>query len=397
MRYNNQMRIIVSSQALTPWYGGSAISEASLSAHLSKFADVTVLCPQGNLDYAFARSFGVKEVREYQPIEVFDAWKDNTHWLSQCLDGADIFHMNGHWKWENYFFARLCKKKGIPYILHPRGMLLVDQRKPVLKRLFNLTIGNWVARHAARVIALSHFEVAQFAPYKLSSNRITVLPNGVDAPKLTGADDIPLGLNEDYPFFLYLGRLVDRKNILFLLDAFSHYRLSGGQAVLLLVGPVERDYDQKIEARINELKLGGLARILPPVYGNEKWQFMKKARAVIYPTIDEPFGRVPFEAIAAGAFPIVPDESGSAEYLTPFLPECIYRHQDVQSLVSVMSGLELKRKNTDTESLVKAQGWVRDVLDWDKVAGSVMKIYEEALEEKNPRRNKSHPSSRAAG
>ena len=172
---------------------------------------------------------------------------------------------------------------------------------------------------------------------------------------------------------------------------------SGGQAALLLIGPAERDYDQKIEARIKGLKLGAFARVLPPVYSNEKWQYMRKAQAVIYPTNDEPFGRVPFEAIAAGTYPLIPDESGSAEYLRPLLPECIYRNQDEHSLIAVMNELERKRRGSDTESLTKAQAWVRDVLDWDKVASAVMKTYEDVLQEKNPKQGKAHLPSRATG
>src|SRR4051812_15158064 len=102
------MHIIVTSQALTPWYGGSAISEASLCSHLGKNCKVTVLCREGAVDYAFVQSFGLKDVREYRPREVVDAWRNPKHWLSRTLDEADVFHLNGHWKWENYFFARLC-------------------------------------------------------------------------------------------------------------------------------------------------------------------------------------------------------------------------------------------------------------------------------------------------
>ena len=68
---------------------------------------------------------------------------------------------------------------------------MVDRRKPVLKRLFNVLLGNWVVSHAARVIALSHFEVSQFSPYKLPAGRIIILPNGIAIPKINDLEGSP--------------------------------------------------------------------------------------------------------------------------------------------------------------------------------------------------------------
>jgi glycosyltransferase involved in cell wall biosynthesis len=312
-------------------------------------------------------------VRTFSPWELLDAVGNPNHWLHDFLDGADVFHLNGHWRPENYLFTRLCRRKGIPYVMHPRGMFLVGHRKAALKRLFNLLIGNEMASHAAKVIALSQYEVRQFRPYPIASERIEVVPNGIPLPGDAGK----AVAQTEARYFLYIGRLESRKNLLFLVEAFADYVRAGGKSLLYLVGPVEHGYDLRIHEKVRELKLGKQVMICPPAYDAEKWKFLRNACAVIYPTVDEPYGRVPFEAVAAGTFPIIPDESGSAEYLSGFFPYCIYKHQNPASLVAVMRETEKRSEASDRGDLAKARAWVADTLDWKRIADRVVAIYRE--------------------
>jgi glycosyltransferase involved in cell wall biosynthesis len=378
------MRIVVTSQALTPWYGGSAISEASLCSHLGKNCEVTILCREGAVDYAFLQSFSLKDVREYRQREVVEAWRDPRHWLSRCIAGADVFHLNGHWRWENFFFARICVEKKIPYILHPRGMLLLGHRRIWLKRAFNWVLGNWIVGHASAVVALSRFELKQFQPYRTREGAQIVIPNGIiprsDPRVLPPKENLP----GRTPFFLFLGRIEARKNLLFLVDTFHRYISEGGQANLYLIGPVERNYDKAILGRVQTLGLERKVRLMPPVYEPERSLYFRKALAVIYPSFEEPFGRVPFEAIAAGGVPIVPDASGSAEYLQPFLPTCIYRHEDAESLLRAMKALEGQQTRDFEESLARARHWVEENLNWDNVTERVLKLYQDVAGDRKP-------------
>lgn len=362
------MKIVVLSSGLQSEYGGSAISEASLCASLSREAEVIVLCPKDRWDPAFSQRFGLKGIRGFAPHEPLNALGSPLHWLHEALAGADIFHLNGHWRWENYFFTRLCLAKGIPYVMHPRGMFLLGHRKVALKHVFNWLLGDEMARQAARVIALSRYETRQFRYYPISPERIAVIPNGITVPS---AFRRPEGSE---PYLLYLGRLEARKNLVFLIEAFADYARGGGPCRLDLVGPIEKGYDRQILDACERYRMLGRVRILPPVYDDKKWEMMAAAKAVLYPTVDEPFGRVPFEAVAAGAYPIVPDESGSAEYLAKFLPECIYRHQNPASLVNAIRAVEAR--TADARELQDARAWVVRELEWGRVAGKVLALYE---------------------
>jgi glycosyltransferase involved in cell wall biosynthesis len=366
------LRIVVVSSGLRPEYGGAAISEASLCTALTPHGEVRVLCPKERWAPEFTSHLGLGGVRPFSPVEVLTAMVNGRHWLHGVLDGADILHLNGHWRWENYLFTRLCRAKGIPYLLHPRGMFVVAHRNVVLKRFFNLLFGKQIVRHAAKIIALSRHEISQFEPYPISPERIAVVPNGIPIPdgSRTGT-----AVPEDTTYFLYIGRLERRKNLLFLVDAYDLYLRTGGKARLLMMGPAERGYDDEILAKIRALRITDNVSLIPPVYDGGKWQYIRDARAVIYPTTYEPYGRVPFEAVAAGTFPIVSDDSGSAEYLSPFLPYCIYQHSSHSSLVETMKAIE---RRTDRDDLTRARAWMADALDWKSIADTVVRIYGEA-------------------
>jgi len=367
------MKIVLLSSGLRPEYGGSAISEASLAAALAPHSSVTMLCPTGRWASTFTGRFGLDDVRVFSPFDVVSAFVARGHWLRGLLDTADIVHVNGHWRWETYLITRLCRRAGVPYVLQPRGMLLVGHRNVALKRLFNHLIGCEIVRRAATVIALSRYETTQFEPYRISSDRIAIVPNGIPHPPVPRT--ATTGNLNRTPHFLYIGRLEARKNVLVLVDAYAEYRRSGGTARLVMVGPAERGYDDEVRAHVHALALTPHVSLLPPVYDDGKWSMIRAAIAVIYPTVHEAYGRVPFEAVAADVFPLVPDESGSAEYLAPFLPYCIYDHRSHFALAAAMRAVE---RRSDRADLARARAHLTCVLDWKQIAATVVALYEAA-------------------
>lgn len=367
------MKLVFVSSSLGDQWGGPSLSESTLVRKMKPYCDVEVLCPADKLSIDFAKKQGLEKVKSYRPAEVFAAWLLGKHWICEKIKNADLVHINGHWRWENHFLARLAVRYDKPFVLHPRGMCLVGHRKVLLKKTFNALIGNYIVRKASRIIVLSHFEAKQLAPYSVDDKKIVVIPNGI----YSSDKDILLEAEESSPvegkYFLYLGRLETRKNLLFLVEAFAKYLERGGKARLICVGPVEHGYDKQIKAKSVELKVDDRVDILKPAYGSRKWQYMRSASAVLYPSYDEAFGRVPFEAILAGTYPIVSDASGGAEYLGRFLNKGIYRHNDCEDLATQLQAME---ESEAEEDLKKAEAWVREELNWGRVAQSVCEMYQ---------------------
>jgi len=238
-----EMRILFFSSGLAPEYGGAAISEASLCKSLANQVNVQLVCREDRWNRKFVRDFGLKNPLEYTPKDFYDCWRDSNHPIRNWFSNVSVVHLNGHWRWEYYFISKICQELNVPYILHPRGMMLVAGRKLQLKRAFNYFIGKSIVQRAYKVIALSHYETHQLKPYDLSEDQLAVIPNGVCGARETEQPHEVQALSDH---FLYFGRLEHRKNLLFLLDAYHEYRQLGGNKKLRLKGPIEHGYEQLI-------------------------------------------------------------------------------------------------------------------------------------------------------
>lgn len=368
------MKVTFITSGLSYHHGGSAFSEGALIQALQKRVPVTVLVEKGRLEAGFKADHELKDARNYRRSEVILAYLNKGHWIRKLIQESSVCHFNGHWKWHYFFLTRICKSSGVPYVLHPRGMLLIGHRKRYLKPLFNFFLGNPIVHDASRVIALSQYEVGQFRPYHLSSSAVSVIPNGIPVPKNieTNRPALPAGVGS---YFLYIGRIESRKNLLFLVDAFKGFLEKGGKSSLLIVGPVEYGYDHEVRERIESNGLSGKVLIMDAAYKKEKEALLHHSKGVVYPSFDEPYGRVPFEAIGCLSYPVIPDESGSAEYIQPLLPQCVYHHQDMDSLSAVLLHLENVSAKEEDPSLRKAKDWVQESLDWSKISDQVLKIY----------------------
>jgi len=367
------MKVILVTPGLVPHFGGSAVSEASLAGSLAQHCDVTVWCRRGLFDPAFAGALGVERAEEFTPSEILQAWLSKEHRLCRQLRSAQVLHLNGHWKWENFFIASLCRRYRVPYVLHPRGMFLVGHRRRRMKKIFNALIGHSIMRGAARIIALSQFETRQFDRLPIEPSKVVVIPNGI--PLVNNRVDETR--HQRLPF-LYIGRIELRKNLVYLVEQFCRYVKSGGTRQLHLVGPVEREYDKAILQRARALGIEDRVQLLSPKYGDKKWDTMRESCAVIYPANEEPFGRVPFEAVSAGAPPILPRQSGGAEYLERFFPECMYDATSPDSLSKALEYASSQRDSvTLSDQILAAQKWIGTELNWQNISKRVVTLYEQ--------------------
>lgn len=99
------------------------------------------------------------------------------------------------------------------------------------------------ADRAARIVCPSRTSAAQLTRlHPGAAERVRVVAHGIDARFLAAGDDAAAAgarraLGVEGPYFLQVGGVRARKNVLHLLRAFARYRLRGGQASLVVAGP----------------------------------------------------------------------------------------------------------------------------------------------------------------
>ncbi|MCR5889507.1 glycosyltransferase family 4 protein [Hymenobacter sp. J193] len=186
------------------------------------------------------------------------------------------------------------------------------------------------ARASARVVAVSEATRQDImATYGLSGEQIRVVPNAADAHFRPQSAEVQLATRERYsagkPYFLFVGALQPRKNLLNLLHAFDAFKQQTGANSKLLVvgrtawqaGPIFEVYRQ-LQHR-HDVHLTGR------VTDEELTQLYAAAQATVYVPYFEGFGIPVIEAQACGC-PVITSNcsslpevaGGAARLVDPF-------------------------------------------------------------------------------
>lgn len=255
--------------------------------------------------------------------------------------------------------------------VHPRG-----------RRLYLGLFTRLSVRRARAVIAISDYtrrEVETFL--HVPAGRIRVIYPGVDAdfqplsPEEIGEFRRRRGLPERY--FLYVGNLEPRKNLLRLVQAYA--RLRPDDVFLILAGARGWGYAELFR----EVETLGLTdRVLFPgfVPREELPLWYNGAEAFFYPSLYEGFGLPPLEAMACGT-PVVVSTAAS-------LPEVVgsaglqVAAEDVEALAETMQRLLEEpglRAELGRRGLAQARNF-----RWEKMARETADLYRQLLEERFP-------------
>jgi D-inositol-3-phosphate glycosyltransferase len=240
-----------------------------------------------------------------------------------------------------------------------------------------------VAADADRVICASEGEKEMLVGlYGASPQRVTVVPCGVDTlrfrPMRRDRVRCKLGLLDDEPIVLYVGRIEALKGIDVLVEAAA--RIDGAFRVLV-VGGDEKDLERKddLMALAEELGLQDRVTFLEAVPHRDLPLYYNAADICVVPSYYESFGLVAVEAMACGV-PVVASRVGGLKetvvdgrtgYLVP------WRCPDpfAERLELLLSNEPLRRK------LGREARSAAERFRWSEVAARVEDVYHELVSE----------------
>ena len=200
-----------------------------------------------------------------------------------------------------------------------------------------------VVNRADGVIAVSDFLRRELeAKLPEARGRIHVIDCGVDLERFTpvaaAEARTKTGWNGDGPFYLCVGTLDERKNVVRLADAFS--RLGHGSLAFVGDGPLRA----KLERRAGVRLVGRIAHECVP-------DWVASCDVLCQPSLIEPFGQTVLEALAAERPVVATRIGGPAELVTPETGVLV----DPGSVDSIERGLreaaELPRPNREARKI----------------------------------------------
>jgi glycosyltransferase involved in cell wall biosynthesis len=183
-------------------------------------------------------------------------------------------------------------------------------------------------KRADSVIAVSDFLRRELeAKLPEARGKTVVIDSGVDLERFRHREPAPLraglGWEGDGPFYLCVGTLDERKNVVRLAEAFE--RLDGGTLAFAGDGPLRE-------------RLAGRARILLAgrVAHEQVADWLAAADVVCQPSLIEPFGQVVLEGLATERPVVATRIGGPVELVTPETGVLV----DPGSVDSIAAGLE---------------------------------------------------------
>lgn len=185
------------------------------------------------------------------------------------------------------------------------------------------------------IVLSSGFKDVLARDYGVPGARVRVIPAAVDLDRFTPAADREalrrdLGLGPG-PVLFVMRRLVRRMGLEVMLDAFARVHAEVPEARLLMAGtgPLEAE----LSARIDQLGLGGAARLLGRVSDADLVRYYQAADLTVVPTVAlEGFGLITVESLACGTPVIGTSQGGTGEILGPLEPRMLVPPGDAEAL-----------------------------------------------------------------
>ena len=227
----------------------------------------------------------------------------------------DVAHIYGVYDFLGPIIAGFCRRWNIPYVLEPVGMFRPIVRNIALKKAYRRLFGWPLILGAAKVIATSDLERDELVAEGVPHWKVAVRRNGVELPTfsalpLRGTFRREIGVKDEEPLILYLGRLSKKKGLDLLVSAFSGI---ASPATLAIVGPDDGDgCVQEIASLRGRLGLDGRLRLLGPRFDADKLAAFADADIFVLPSRSENFGNAAAEAIACSVPVVVTDRCGIA-------------------------------------------------------------------------------------
>ena len=306
------MKILEVSLGLGASSGGPVRSITGLSRALSEVDGCDV-------SYFIHNPAGVERF-DFANAKVFkgcwnDIGNDRSGDFERVLDEVkpDVVHFHGVWHLTLHADQVACRKRGIPYLIAPRGPLDAwSMSQKAWKKKFALLmfqmkdLNDAIALHVTAEMEAKHCTAIGY------KGKFIVSPNGVNLPAYLP----PWNRHVDGKRrMLFLSRMHRKKGLFELVNAWPIDKDDWCcELVYSLNNDDEREYESEVKALVKKRGLEAVFIFAGPLNDDEKWLAYRRADCFVLPTHTENFGIVIAEALYAG-LPVITTKNAPWEGL----------------------------------------------------------------------------------
>ncbi|MFQ5867724.1 MAG: glycosyltransferase family 4 protein [bacterium] len=286
--------------------------------------------------------------------------------------------VNSHWMVAQGLNGALVRKiLGLPHIvtIHAAGLF-------ALKRFpFGKHVARFIVRNSDHMIAVSSFVKSNLDKLVSYNTKATVCPMGINTDIFVSKD--PIKLKENYNIrtkyiLLFVGRLVEKKGIEYLIDAMKIVTKKLFDLKLLIIG--SGNLEKKLKNKVNKLNLSSYVSFLGIKKHDELIDYYNICDLLILPSIfdkyghTETLGMVILEAMSCGK-PVIASNIGG-------IPESVKNGYNglltiPKSPADIADKIVKAFTQFDVEEMGKRARQTARRYDWEKVG----KKYERLMKE----------------
>lgn len=234
-----------------------------------------------------------------------------------------------------------------------------------------------LARRADAVVVTSRATLEDVhRNYGLPLDRLHLVHLGVD-PRKVHTREAPHTLRAT-AYLLSVTRLVPRKGIEDLLDAFSIVLESNPGLQLLIVGRGDAAYERALRDQIKALGLANAVSLLGHVPNEQLATLYKNALLFVTCSRVEGFGLAPAEALASGVPVVAMDIPGIRDVVAPGQGSCLVTPRTPANFARAVNDLlhdDVRRLRLSQEARASASKFT-----WTETAVQLRQVYRRALE-----------------
>jgi glycosyltransferase involved in cell wall biosynthesis len=265
-------------------------------------------------------------------------------------------------------------------VIHDLNFEHYPEKMPWLIRKYYRYFTPLFARKADRIATVSEFSKNDIVKqYSIDPTKIDVVYNGVNKDYIPVNENIKLEIKEKYTggsdFFVYVGALIDRKNLDNLFKAFDMFKKSAANDIKLLIVGSKMWHNKELELTYESMQFKADVIFTGRLPIEELCRATASAMVMTYVSYFEGFGIPILEAFAAGV-PVItsnvtsmPEVAGDAAILVdPF---------DVEEISSAMKNIA--ENESLREDLIQ-KGFQRcKAFSWDVSAQNLWRSIEKTM------------------
>ena len=304
------------------------------------------------------------------------------HGLLKAMRGyqADIAHVHGLWMYPSVATLQWSGGKN-PYVVSPRGMLdpWAIRNSAWKKKVASILYEVKHLKGAACLSTLCTSELESIRAIGLK-NPVTVIPNGIDLPDLSGQLPTPEWdtlMPAGAKVLFFLSRLHPKKGLVGLLDAWAQARtrcVPGAEDwQLVIAGWEQGGHQAELERRAGELGIEDSVHFVGPQFDIAKAASFQRADAFVLPSFSEGLPMAVLEAWSYELPVVMTPQCNLPEGFEAGAAICV--EPEVESLVTGMAELFGMSDSERCAYGQRGRALVEKKFTWDRIGVEMVEVY----------------------